>query len=119
MKLNGAYTAPFGTTFGAVYEFDSGHAWQRRGYVDLYQDYFAFPEGRGSRFMPAVHYLDARVAHTFDFGNERSVELSADVFNVLDWARAITYYENDDENFGLVLYRQDPRAVRVSLKGTY
>ncbi len=119
VKLNGAYTAPFGTTFGAVYEFDSGHAWQRRGYVDLYQDYFAFPEGRGSRFMPAVHYLDARVAHTFDFGNERSVELSADVFNVLDWARAITYYENDDENFGLVLYRQDPRAVRVSLKGTY
>lgn len=119
VKLNGAYTAPFGTTFGAVYEFDSGHAWQKRGYVELYQDYFAFPEGRGSRMMPAVHYLDVRVSHALEFGEGRSVELGADVFNVVDFAQAISYYENDDENFGLTLFRQDPRWVRVSLKGTY
>ncbi len=119
VKLNGAYTAPFGTTFGAVYEFDSGHAWQRRGYVELYQDYFAFPEGRGSRFMPPVHYLDVRVAHTFALGGARSVEVAADVFNALDLSQAITNYENDDANLGLVLYRQDPRAVRLSVKGTY
>jgi hypothetical protein len=119
VKVNGAYTAPFGTTFGAVYEFDSGRAWQRRGYVELYQDYFAFPEGRGSRFMPPVHYLDLRVAHTFRFGGERSLDVGIDVFNALDLAQAITNYENDDANFGLVLYRQDPRAVRLNVKGTY
>ncbi len=119
VKVAGSYTAPFGTTFGAVYEFDSGHAWQKRGMVDLYGDYYAFPEGRGSRFMPPVHYFDLRVAHTLDLGHDRSAELSLDVFNVLDLEAPITYYENDNEMFGKTMYRQSPRAIRAGAKFTY
>lgn len=119
VKLNGTYTFDFGTSLGLVYEFDSGHAWQKRGYVDLYGDYFAFPEGRGSRFMPAVHYIDFRVAHKMEMEDNRTVELSLDVFNLPDFDTPITYYENDDENFGLTAYRQSPRSIRVGLRGTY
>lgn len=119
LKLNGSYTFSFGTTIGAVYEFDSGHAWQKRGYVELYQDYFAMPEGRGSRFMPAVHYFDLHLGHSFDFKKGRGIELALDVFNVLDLAAPITYYENDNENFGLTLYRQEPRSIRAMVKGRY
>jgi hypothetical protein len=119
VKLAGSYTAPWGSTLGAVYEFDSGHAWQRRGYVEMYGDYNAFPEGRGTRFMPPVHYLDLRVAHTFGLGGARSLELAVDAFNVLDLQTPITYYENDNELFGAVLYRQSPRSLRAGVKMVY
>jgi hypothetical protein len=119
VKVAGSYTAPWGTTFGAVYEFDSGHAWQKRGYVEMYGDYSAFPEGRGTRFMPAVHYFDLRVSHAFRLGPSKTVETSVDAFNVLDLETPITYYENDNELFGMVMYRQSPRSVRAGVKLTY
>lgn len=119
VKVNGSYTFNFGTTVGLVYEFDSGHAYEKRGYVDLYQDYFAFPEGRGSRFMPAVHYFDFHVGHKLDLHNDKSLELTLDIFNLFDFQAPITYYENDDQNFGLTMYRQEPRSIRAGLKFTY
>lgn len=119
IKVNGSYTFNFGTTFGLVYEFDSGHAWQKRAFTETYQDYYSFPEGRGSRFMPASHYIDVHLAHRLDLKNERSAEIVVDVFNVADFSAPITYYENDNANFGLTLYRQEPRSVRVGLKIGY
>jgi hypothetical protein len=119
IKANGFYTFDFGTTVGMVYEFDSGHAWQKRGLNDGYGDYFNFPQGRGSRFMPATHYIDIRVAHKVEFASDQSVELSLDMFNLPDLDGAITYYENDNESFGKTLYRQSPRAFRLGLKYTY
>jgi hypothetical protein len=119
VKLNGSYTFPFGTTLGAVYEFDSGHAWQKRGYVYLYGDYFSFPEGRGTRFMPPVHYVDVRVAHAIDLRRGRSLEATLDVFNLPGLQTPVTYYENDNASFGKVLYRQSPRAIRAGVKFTY
>ncbi len=119
LKLTGSYTMPWQTTVGAVYEFDSGHAWQKRGYVDLYGDYFSFPEGRGSRHMPAVHYFDMRVAQKIDFSDDVGLEITADIFNLFDLQSPVTYYENDDENFGLTMYRQSPRSIRLGAKLTY
>ncbi len=119
IKVSGSYTLPFGTTLGAVYEFDSGHAWQKRGWVALYADYMAFPEGRGSRFMPAVHYIDLRAAHKFTFNNENTLEFTVDVFNVPDLSQAITYYENDNAMLGMTMYRQSPRSIRLGMKYTY
>jgi len=119
IKASGFYSFDFGTTLGLVYEYDSGHAWQKRGLVELYGDYMAFPEGRGTRFMPAVHYVDFRVAHKFTFKNEQSIEGSLDVFNLPDFDKPITYYENDNASFGKVLFRQEPRAIRAGLKYTY
>ncbi len=119
VKINGSYTFNFGTTVGLVYEFDSGHAWQKRGYVALYQDYFSMPEGRGSRFTPPTNYVDLRVAHKFEFAHERALEISVDLFNLFDFETPITYYENDNDSFGLVLYRQEPRSIEAAVKFTY
>lgn len=119
VKINGSYTFNQGSTIGVIYEFDSGHAYQKRGYVDLYGDYFAFPEGRGSRFMPAVNYVDMHFGQKFFPQKPQSVELSVDVFNIFDFHAPTTYYENDDANFGLTLYRQAPRSVLAGLKFTY
>ncbi|MCB9793953.1 MAG: TonB-dependent receptor [Alphaproteobacteria bacterium] len=122
VKLNGSYTFDWvggGTTVGAAYEWNSGRAWQKRGLVGLYGDYFAFPEGRGTRFMPAVHYFDLRVAHALKIGDKREVEFTADVFNVLGLEAPITYYENDNESFGKTMYRQSPRSLRLGARFTY
>ncbi len=119
IKLNGSYTAPFGTTFGVVYEFDSGHAWEKKTLVPFY-GYDGFAQGRGSRFMPAVHYVDVRIAHMIGLGTEeRTLEATLDIFNLPGFAQAITYYANDAPGFGSTLYRQAPRSIRLGLKMRY
>jgi len=119
ITLNGSYTAPFGSTFGLVYEFDSGHAWQKRTNT-IYDPGTAFGQGRGTRRMPAVHYVDVRLAHQIGLGTEdRSLEATLDIFNLLGFAQSITYYETDAPGFGNTLYRQSPRSVRLGLKFRY
>lgn len=115
IKLNGSYTLPFGTTLGLVYEFDSGHAWQKRTLVPFY-GYDSMLQGRGTRFMPAVHYIDIRVAHTFELGETESLEATLDIFNLPGAQTPITYFENDAPGFGLTMFRQSPRGVRAGVK---
>ncbi|HND29968.1 MAG TPA: TonB-dependent receptor [Myxococcota bacterium] len=122
VKVNGSYTLEIkkiDLTGGLIYELDSGHAWQKRGYVSLYDDYYAFPEGRGSRMMPVTNYVDLRLAGSYDLGNEREVELGIDIFNLLDLTAPINYYENEGASFGKVMYRQAPRSIRASVQFTY
>jgi hypothetical protein len=119
ITLVGSYTAPFGTTFGLVYEFDSGHAWEKKTNVPFY-GYEGFGQGRGSRFMPPVNYVDARVGHLFNLGSEdRTLDLNLDVFNLAGFAQAITYYASDTEGFGYTVERQAPRSVRLSVQYRY
>ncbi len=121
-KINGSYTHTFGrfdTTFGVVYEFMSGLAWQKRGLVENYIDYLAFPEGRGTRFTEPLHYFDVSAAVGIEYDEHRSAELGIDVFNILDLTGITTYYENEGALFGEAYYRQEPRSVRASLTVTY
>ncbi|TNE86872.1 MAG: TonB-dependent receptor [Deltaproteobacteria bacterium] len=118
LKLNGSYSLPFGTTLGLVYEFDSGHAWQKRTLIPFY-GYDGMQEGRGTRFMPASHYVDVRVAHMFEFDEHKSLELSLDIFNMPGFKAPITYFENDTVGFGKVMFRQSPRGIRAGVKMRY
>lgn len=143
LKLNGSYTLPFGTELGLVYELDSGHAWQRRGNILAYGS-STFPEGRGARFMPPVHYIDVRVAHTFTFLDKYKLSAELSAFNILDlqgvvnvyesWTQpdgwqttadgSIEYfvYEGDgtrrivNQFFGKPQFYQEPRSLRAYLK---
>lgn len=118
IKLNGSYTMPWGTSLGLVYEFDSGHAWEKRTLVPLY-GYDGMGQGRGSRFMPPVHYVDGRVSHEFKWGSSQSLEAMLDVFNIPGFMTAISYYTVDEPGFGSTLYRQSPRSIRLGLKYRY
>lgn len=118
LKLNGSYSLPFGTTLGLVYEFDSGHAWQKRTLVPFY-GYDSMKEGRGTRRMPASHYIDVRVAHMIDFDEHKSLELSLDIFNMPGAQAPITYFENDTVGFGKTMFRQTPRGIRAGVKMRY
>lgn len=115
VKINASYTMPWGTTIGAVYEFDSGHAWQKRTFVPFY-GYDGMAQGRGTRFMPAAHYLDLRIGHEQKLPHDQSIEVALDIFNLPGLATAINYFENDTTGFGATLYRQAPRSVQLQLK---
>lgn len=119
IKVNGFYTFDFGTTLGLVYEYNSGRAWQKRGFNRLYGDYYNFPEGRGSRFMPPVHYIDLRVGHRVKITDTQSIEVNVDIFNVPNLKTPVTYYENDNESFGLTMFRQTPTSIRAGVKYTF
>ncbi|MBX2797854.1 MAG: TonB-dependent receptor [Myxococcales bacterium] len=114
-----SYTAPVGLTVGIAYEMSSGNPWQKRAIVPAYGAPYAFPEGRGSRRMPPVHYLDIRLAQRLDVGAGRSVEASLDVFNLPGFASAITYQETGGNSFGTALHRQAPRSARLGLRFRY
>lgn len=119
VELAGSYHLPWGTSVGAVYAFDSGRAWQKRGFVDLYGQFYAFPEGRGTRFLPANHTLDVRVAQRIELGRGTGVELSVDAFNLLDLGAPVAVYENDDAWLGTPMARQAPRALRLGARFDY
>ena len=45
--------------------------------------------------------------------------MNVDLFNLPDLKTPVTYYENDNESFGLTMFRQAPRAIRVGAKYTF
>jgi hypothetical protein len=115
VKVNGSYRFNFGGLLGIAYEFDSGHAWQKRTVIPFY-GFDGMGEGRGTRFMPAAHYLDMRFAQQISINEDQSVEVTVDVFNLPGFAQAITPFDNDAPGFGSTLNRQSPRSVRLGAK---
>ncbi len=118
--LNVTYRAPWDVIVGSGMEWNSGYHWQQRGWQEAYGGYLTFPEGRGAREMPSLFFWDLSLAKKFEFGNNLNLTARADVFNVLDLDKAISYNQDWDEggtneNFGAVLKRQDPRSIRLSL----
>lgn len=83
VKASGFVRAPFGTTFGVDYSWDSGTPYTvtattpPAGYGSLYI------EPRGSRRLPDFHQLDLQVQHPLQFGRFRA-GLVAAVYNVLN-----------------------------------
>ncbi len=111
-KLNGTYTMPWGTTVGAVYEVVSPRAWQKQTLVNFY-GYNGMGQGRGTRQMPWVNYLDFRVAQNVYFKNDSSLEFTVDLFNILGLAQSIFYWQADTPAFGTTIQRQAPRSIRL------
>jgi len=118
LKINGSYTFDFGTTVGLVYEFGSGHPWQKRTFIGFY-GFDGMAQGRGGRMMPSTHYIDFRIAQKIKFDENKSAELTVDLFNLPGLKAPITYYQNDAPGFGLTMFRQAPRSARIGLRFSY
>jgi hypothetical protein len=83
IKASGFVRAPFGTTFGVDYSWDSGTPYTvtasapPAGYGTLYV------EPRGSRRLPDFHQLDLQIQHPLNFGRVKAGLIAA-VYNVFD-----------------------------------
>jgi hypothetical protein len=121
VKLNSAIILPYGILLSSAFEYISGYYWEKLGYVPFFGGYYAFPEGRGTRKSPGHYYLDAAIEKSFRLGSFRTskpltLSLRADIFNLFNSQKAISFVKEDTALFGQIWGRQQPRQARVMAK---
>ncbi|GAF86266.1 unnamed protein product, partial [marine sediment metagenome] len=120
-KLLTVFTAPYGVTFSGAFEYISGYYWEKLGYVPFFGGYYSFPETRGTRSTPSHFFLDLGAEKEFilaGLGLPQSTALTvrADIFNLFNSQKPVSYVKEDIPIFGQVWGRQQPRQVRISIK---
>jgi hypothetical protein len=121
LKLNSAFILPYGILLSSAFEYISGYYWEKLGYVPFFGGYYAFPEGRGTRKSPGHYYLDVGIEKSFQLGSFSSREpltlsLRADIFNLFNSQKPISFVKEDTALFGQAWGRQQPRQARVMAK---
>jgi hypothetical protein len=129
VKLSGTYTAPFGLNVGLSAYYRTGTPLSRYGFTDSYTRYEYFLTKRGSEGRtPSTYEADLHFGYPFGMGPV-TINLFADVFNVLNAQRAILldqrwdFAEADNSsptptnpNYGKPVLRQPPRSVRFGAR---
>ncbi len=120
VKINLAWSAPWGIMGSAAFEWLSGYPWERLGYVPYFGGYYSYPEGRGTRKTPSHFYLDLGFEKSLSLGSlplfgESRLRIRGDVFNLLNSQRPISFVKEVIPIFGSVWGRQQPRQARVML----
>jgi outer membrane receptor protein involved in Fe transport len=131
-KLSGTYTAPFGLNVGLSTYFRTGTPLSRYGFVDGYGRYELFLTKRGSEGRtPNTYEADLHLGYPLGIGPV-TVNLLADVFNVLNAQRAVLldqrwdFQEADNgsptptnPNYKKPVLRQPPRSVRFGVRVSF
>jgi len=112
----GNWSLPFRLDLETGLQFVDGFHYSRKGYQAAYQDYFTFPEGRGTYTTAATYWLDLSLSRRFSLGNRQQVSLRLDTFNLTDQQRPISTVEEDTDAFGEPYARQSPRAFQFGLQ---
>ena len=73
----------YGFTLGGYLRYQSGRAWEARGYTPSYVPY-RYLEPAGSRRMPSWTNFDLLVAYNFALGANMSLRLEGRVQNLFD-----------------------------------
>jgi len=113
VKVLGTYLAPYGFVISANAEYLSGYHWEKKGWVEGYGFYFAFPEGRGGRTTPAHLYVDLAVEKDFRLKNGMTLGVGLNAYNLFNSQQPVSLVNEDNELFGQVWARQLPRWVQV------
>jgi hypothetical protein len=118
LKINTIFSAPYGITLSAAFEYISGYYWEKLGYVPFFGGYYSFPEGRGTRETPPHHYFDLGLEKNIRLKGLRlpetmSLTLRLDILNLFNSQKTISYVKEDIPIFGQVWARQQPRQARL------
>jgi len=120
VKVRTAYLTPWGTRLNASFVFLSGLHYTR--YIQTSrlgnrERYNINIEPLGASTYDARRLLDLRVAHRFGIDAKRSVEVFADIFNVLNDAAVTSRGERyGSAYYGMVLDQEPPRTFRLGAK---
>ncbi len=132
IKLSGTYTAPFGLNVGLSAFYRTGTPVSRYGFVDGYGRYELFLTKRGSEGRtPSTYEADLHLGYPLAVGPV-TVNLLADVFNLLNAQRAVLldqrwdFAEADNgsatptnPNYKKPVLRQPPRSVRFGVRVSF
>ena len=135
VKMSGTYNrdnvwnvgnASVGYLLGWNFRLNSGLPYRQRLFNNYYGGYYNYDSINDGRYrLPASSQTDLRAGFQATIGRT-SWMLGADLFNVFN-DRAITSVgtaynpeaTGEDQTFGEVLDRQDPRRMRIVLRGEF
>lgn len=112
-KVFGTYFAPYGINVSANIEYLSGYHWEKKGWVEGYGGYYAFPEGRGVRTTPPHLYVDLLIQKDFRLRRGVVLGLGVNVYNLMNSQRPVSFVKEDNSLFGQVWARQLPRWTQI------
>jgi hypothetical protein len=118
VKLLGTYALPWlgGLNLSGIYQFDSGHTWERTFFVRGVQGPVR-AEPRGTRRLPAATGLDVRADKTLRLpGRGGTVGVFVDVFNVTNRGVLTAVNRVSGSGFGMPLGWSSPRTARIGAR---
>ena len=132
VKVSGTYAAPFGLNVGLSAYYRTGTPISRYGFVDGYGRYELFLTKRGSEGRtPATYEADLHLGYAWPIGPV-TVNLLADVFNILNAQRPVLLDERWDfaeadngspvptnPNYKKPVLRQPPRSARFGVRVSF
>jgi Carboxypeptidase regulatory-like domain len=93
-KLFGSYTLPTNTTVGGYLRFQSGGAWEARGFDPVYGTDYLYLEPAGSRRLPSWTNFDLLVSQTIPISGPVGLRLEARVLNVFNTQTVLAVYHD-------------------------
>jgi hypothetical protein len=132
-KVSGVYVAPFGLNVGLSAYYKTGAPLSRMGFTDSYSRYEFFLTKRGSEGRtPAIYEADLHLGYPLALGPV-TVNLLADVFNLLNAQRAVLLDQRWDinnqadntsptptnPNYKKPVLRTAPRSVRFGVRVSF
>jgi len=132
VRVSGTYVAPFGLNVGLTAYYRTGTPLSRMGFVDGYGRYELFLTQRGSEGRtPSIYEADLHLGYPLAVGPV-TINLLADVFNILNAQRAVLldqrwdFQEADNSsptptnpNYKKPVLRQPPRSVRFGVRVSF
>jgi hypothetical protein len=134
LKLYGSYEFNFDGVLGAYLVWQSGQPWTpwdnlpwadeialyritNSGLGNSTSEFLRFAEPAGSRTTPSHWQLDIKYTHNFQFGDQHSVQLVADIFNLFDNQTGYNYnpYTTSSTSFEPRSWFK-PRLIRLSAR---
>ena len=112
IKILGTYSVQFGINISSSIEYLSGYHWEKKGWSEL-GAYITFPEGRGGRTTPPHMYMDLLIEKEFRLRSGMTLGIGANIYNIMNSQRPVSYVKNDNTLFGEVWARQLPRWTQI------
>jgi outer membrane receptor protein involved in Fe transport len=116
VKLSTAYVARWGINLGGRYSYESGRPFGRliivRGMGAGQGDVTILAEPRGAYQLPAVNDFQIRIDKDLNFGGNRRLRLSMDVFNIFNSDTVLTLRNNSSQVTATTPWQQSLSVVR-------
>ncbi|PIE01631.1 MAG: hypothetical protein CSA81_10745 [Acidobacteria bacterium] len=111
----GNFNLPWDIKVATALQWIDGYFYTKKDFQAIYQGFFVFTEGRGSRKTPSTYWLDLSATKSLKIKDRHEITFRLDVFNVTDQQEAISMVEENTVDFNKIYARQNPQALQLGI----